>query len=165
MGKILTFILFFNILNCSQSQNVSKTFDDRKIVASYSYLTNKYDGKIIVSDTLTNIDIVNFSEKIAKDRNQSVSQVLDSLITFSKKNVYSNLKYPVKKLTKNFNKDGNWKFYFSKPFENYILVEVFNVKKDMNYDELTIFGNSDVYLFYFQDGKIINNYQIKLDYN
>ena len=119
----------------------------------------------MVSNTLADIDIVNFAEEISKKHKKDLSVVIDSLIKVKAMDKYEMKEYPIKKLLSKPNKKGDLKLFFSVPNKNYIMIEVFKVEKDENYDELTFFGSSDVFLFYFKDDQISEKYQIKLDYN
>lgn len=154
------------MISCGSSnlQNVKSDFDKR-IVSAYNYVSEKYDSKIIVSNSFVDIDIVNFAEEISKKQDKQMSVVLDSLVKAKEETEYKSKQYPIKKLVKNKNKKGNLKLFFSEPKENYIMVEVFETEENKGYDKLTVFGSSDVYLLYFKDNEIIDRHQIKLDYN
>jgi hypothetical protein len=162
MGKI-TLVFLLSLVTCGSSNLKNPESNDKKILAAYDYVSKRYNDKIIVSNTFADIDIVNFAEQIAKKQNKEMSIVLDSLI--KGKDRYEIKQYPVKELLKNPDNKGNLKLFFSDPKEDYIMVEAFKVEKNLDYEELTLFGSSDVYLLYFKDDQITDEYQIKLDYN
>ena len=163
----LVFIFFLSFASCGSvsTDGIKNDGYDYKILSAYNHVSENYRDNIIVSDTIVNIDIVNFSEEIAKKKKQDMSKVLDSLTNIEAKNRHKRFKYPIKKILKNNLSKGDLKLYFSKSLEDYIMVEVFETNKNLNYDELTLFGSSDVYLLYFKDSKIVEEYKIKLDYN
>ena len=126
---------------------------------------SKYDNKIIVSNSFANIDIVNFAEEISKKQGKQMAVVLDSLIKAKEEKEYRVRDYPIKNIVKNKSRNGNLKLFFSEPKKDYIMVEVFETEENEDYDKLTMFGSSDVYLLYFKGKEIIDGHQIKLDYN
>lgn len=138
-----------------------------RLLSAYKFVQKKYKGEIVVSDTIVKIDIANFSDEISSNKQIGLTKLLDSLLKIDNDFKYSKYKYPVKKILNNNNKKGNFKFYFSKPTLDYLMVEVFETNRsNNNYDELTFFGSSDIYLLYFnEDNQIIENYKITLDYN
>lgn len=162
----LILILFTSMLSCGSYnlQNVESNFDKR-IVLAYNYVSEKYDSKIIVSNSFADIDIVNFAEDISKKQSKQMSVVLDSLIKAKEEIEYKTRDYPIKNLVKNKSRKGNLKLFFSEPKKDYIMVEVFETEENKDYDKLTMFGSSDVYLLYFNGKEIIDKHQIKLDYN
>jgi len=159
-------IFFLSFISCGSSnlKNTKSDFDNR-IILTYSYVAEKYDSNIVVSNSFANIDIVNFAEEISKNKNKKMSIVLDSLIKVKEESSYIKKKYPIKTLLNKTNNKGNLKLFFSKPKDNYIMVEVFKTDEDTSYERLTMFGSSDIYLLYFKNEEIIDKYQIKLDYN
>ncbi|MEW7289016.1 hypothetical protein [Aquimarina sp. 2304DJ70-9] len=162
----LILLFFISLISCGSSNlEDQKSGDDEKILLAYDYVSQKYDGDILVSNTLVDIDIVNFAEEISKKQKREMSKVLDSLINAKEQYKYEKKKYPIKKLLKKSSKDGSMKLFFSIPQKDYIMVEAFKVEKDLSYDKLTLFGSSDVYLIYFKDNQILEKHQIKLDYN
>lgn len=165
MEKLALFFLL-SLISCGSSnlKNPNDNYDE-KISLAYNYVSKQYNDEIIVSNTLANIDIVNFAEEIAKKQNKEMSTVLDSLIKAKEMNRYEIKQYPIKELLKKFNDNGSLKLFFSEPKKDYIMVEAFKVEKNLDYDKLTLFGSSGVYLFYFKDNEISDTYQIKLDYN
>ena len=146
----------------SKDITLTSQSNDYKILSAYNELKKIYKSPIIVSDTILNIDIADFSHKIAKN-NTDTGKVLDSLINIQDN--YTNYKYPVKNILKNLNQSGKFKFYFSKPMDDHIMVEVFKTEKNQSHEELTFFGVSDIFLFYFKEKNIINKYQIEMNYN
>lgn len=160
--------MFLSLVSCGSSkQDNTKTesgYDD-KIISAYDYIAKNYNDKIIVSNEMVNIDIVNFAEKIAEKQGKEMSVVLDSLIKLKEQNEYKPKQYPIKELVKNTNKTGPLKVFFSEPKEDYVMAEVFEIDDEKEYEKLTMFGSSDVYLLYFKDKQIIDDYKIKLDYN
>lgn len=162
----LILILFTSMISCGSSnlQNVKSDFDKR-IILAYNYVSERYDSKIIVSNSFADIDVVNFAEEISKNKNKEMSIVLDSLIKVKEESNYVKKEYPIKALLNKTNNKGNLKLFFSEPKDNYIMVEVFETDEDTDYEKLTVFGSSDVYLLYFKGKEIIDKHQIKLDYN
>lgn len=79
---------------------------DEKILSAYDYVSKKYEGKIIVSDTFEDIDIVNFAEEISKKRSKKMSLVLESLTKVRESNKYVKKNYPISKLLKKEAKKG-----------------------------------------------------------
>lgn len=160
--------MFLSLASCgsSKQENVKNENNyDSKIISAYDYITKKHNNKIVVSDEIVDIDIVNFAEKIAEKQSKKMSVVLDSLIKLKEQDVYKKKQYPIKQLVKNNNRTGKLKMFFSEPKENYVMVEVFELDNEKDYEKLTMFGSSDVYLLYFKDKEITDSYQIKLDYN
>jgi len=133
------------------------------ILTTYKELDKEYNGQIVVSDTIIDLDSSIFMDKISNETNQG--KVLDSLMKIDSKSNDDRYNYPVKKILNNNNKFGKYKFYFSKPAYRRLLVEVFHINKNESYDALTFFGQSKVYLFNFNDQKIVNVYQTELIYN
>ena len=167
MDKILL-MLFLFLVSCGSSKQdrpKSESGYNSKIISAYNYVAKKYSDKIVVSNELTDIDIVNFTEEISKKKGEEMSVVLDSLIKVKEQAEYKAKQYPIKKLVKNTNKKGGFKMFFSGPKENYLMVEVFDIYEGTDYEKLSMFGSSDVYLLYFKGKEIIDNYQIKLNYN
>lgn len=167
MEKIILMI-FFILASCgsSKKENVKKESNyDSEIKSAYNHISNKYNKKIVVSNEMVDIDIVNFAEKIAEKKGEEMSIVLDSLIKLKEREVYEPMQYPIKELVNNTNKTGVLKVFFSEPKESYLMIEVFELDEEEDYEKLTLFGSSDVYLLYFKGKEITDEYQIKLDYN
>ncbi|RXG11244.1 hypothetical protein DSM03_1192 [Leeuwenhoekiella aestuarii] len=160
--------MFLSLVSCGSSKQdnakIKSGYND-KIVSAYDNIAKNYKSKIVVSNEMVNIDIVNFTEKIAEKQGKKMSVVLDSLIKLKERNKYEPKQYPIKELVKNMNKTGALKIFFSEPKEEYVMVEVFEIDDEKDYEKLTMFGSSDVYLLYFKGKQILSMYKIKLDYN
>ncbi len=160
--------MFASLVSCGSSKqdNIKSEIGyDDKIVLAYDYVAKNYNNKIIVSNEMVDIDIVNFAEKIAEKQGKEMSIILDSLIRLKGRNEYKSKRYPIKELVKNTNNTGDLEVFFSEPKDDYVMVEVFEIDDEKDYEKLTMFGSSDVYLLYFKGKEIIDKYKIKLDYN
>ncbi|NQX86880.1 MAG: hypothetical protein HRT67_13445 [Flavobacteriaceae bacterium] len=155
---ILIFTIFLS--SCSASKQNSNSLKYSKV---YDYVSNEYKSSLDVSDTLVNIDIVNFSEEIAKEKNINMDKVLDSLTAINNK--VNNYNYLLNKIIDKASSKSKYKIFFSKPKNNYLMAEVFTKEKDNSYDDLTTFSSSKVYLFEFDNNEISKTYNIILNYN
>jgi hypothetical protein len=160
--------LYLSLLLLISSQHF-KTFaqkvDEEKIRLSYDHIKKKYQGIIIVSDTIVNLSSIEFSHEISKKMKKKHSIVYDSLKRKSKD--YKEFQYPIRKLLGNYEKDGGYRFYFSKPSNNQMIIEVFDIRKwkETAYNVDVFFGESDLFLLCFENNKITEEFKITLSYN
>ncbi|MDO6812237.1 hypothetical protein [Tenacibaculum soleae] len=161
MKKVFKIITVFSIsfYSCSSIPKDSKLYE-----RAYDYVKLRHQ-KLIVSDSINNLDLTIFSDKIAEKKSKDLIKVLDSLSSIQDSNFFNPYNYSLsKKLDLEKGEIFDYKAFFSKPINNSLLVEVYKTNKNLNYKEI-MFGSSDAYLFKFKNSKIISVDSVKIDYN
>ncbi|MDB9910603.1 hypothetical protein OAC88_00495 [Flavobacteriaceae bacterium] len=162
---LLVFIILLTISSCNSIKKINNEIRVDKVKSAYKYLNQNINGRIVVSDTIINLSITNFSLDISKSKKVMHSKVYDSLIQEEDK--YEQFEYPIKNLLQNKNIDGDYRVYFSRPTKNHIVMEVFDIKKwkETAYNKEVFFGESEIHLLIFDENDIIEEYRNTLSYN
>lgn len=176
--KCLALMLFCNLiisLYC-KSQNDDNIY---KYQLVYSYLLKddylkemfyiRDIDNIYVYDSIVYLyknnffDLLKVEEKIQKRDEQKFLSVLDSL---DEKNYFQSYYFKYKSLINNYSNRNNLILVFSRPIDNYLIVEVFkNYKLAQNLSDMLTFNKSILYLFYFNEDKITKVLKTKVIYN
>ncbi|MGF1671546.1 MAG: hypothetical protein ACFCU6_13955 [Balneolaceae bacterium] len=166
---LLVSILIITLLvNCGFKNNISiekkyrEAFNHIKNSdSSLSYFNENFDSNIEcikVSDQIVFMEIANFFD-FFKQRLHHMSdiEVLDSLEAIDKNRYFES--YTNRTLTMLSDcKEIKALLFFTKPFDDKLLAELFVVDKNqevLKYDDLTLFNESLMYLFFFDDTESI----------
>ncbi len=173
LNRTIIVLALVLVASCSSIQRNITLDHDKKIKNAYNYLMDKnlIDKRIIVSDTIVNINISDFTTVLSKNKSkQEESKIYDSLHIISGKVNYKKYQYPLKRELNNFNKNrkDNFKIHFTKPTKDYLMVEVFDMNEcygRTNYETTYYLGYSKKYLIYFKGNKVEKYYFIPWRYN
>lgn len=161
--KNLLIILMVLIFNSCMGQKSINTYYE----TAYKYLYNLPDLKgntMYLSDTIVHINLSIFFEELSEGNAKTVFLKLDSLdkARHTKNNFLPKLQ--------NLTSDSTSKYtlFFSEIIDSVLLAEVVENKglKNGNYEQLTAFNKSLIFLFLFDNKKQINKvYRKEMQYD
>lgn len=166
-------IVLINLLLSCQS-NIVKEIE--QYAAVYEYLSRERpDMNLRVMDTIQHIGLTAFSQYVKDDlgfEGMSNAELIMHLDSLDQKNQHQG--FYSSEVEKEFKSQGSpsHALYFSKPFRNYLLVELFDLERYNygtlpTYERLTTMGESEQYLFVFgKDGRSIKEvHKLTVAYN